>query len=405
METLKFLMVTTHYPPANIGGDAVVVKNLSEELRNRGHEVHVFCNPMVHDLIRGGDSGSLVGTEVTNLRIHEFRTSAPSLRIGASHVLGLWRKAERRLKEYAKETRPDIVHWHNTRAFIGRPFELSTSRNFYTAHDYSLICPKGNLLRHDSSLCDRPAFCQACLLLSRKYPQVWRAGSRRPILRADSSIHVLSPSAFMEDRLAREGTRNRSILRNFVPEPESRRSGHAAENQLVYLGILERHKGPQTLLRAFAESHDQQEFNLVIIGEGSLKKTLKQEIAERDLHDRISVKGFLQRQEVQKILSNSSALVVPSEWYENAPLTALEGLSMGLPLIVSDIGGLPEIAKGCSGVIRFESGNSSDLSDKLVTLWCNRGKLDDMSVQARNAYVAEYGPDSHIDRYLGLVRA
>ncbi len=65
METLRFVMVTTHYPPQHVGGDAMMVKHISTELTKRGHEVNIFYDPSVHNIIHGSGRTTMDSNEHT----------------------------------------------------------------------------------------------------------------------------------------------------------------------------------------------------------------------------------------------------------------------------------------------------------------------------------------------------
>src|SRR5690606_212253 len=75
--------------------------------------------------------------------------------------------------------------------------------------------------------------------------------------------------------------------------------------------------------------------------------------------------GFLTGESLKDAIRRARAVVLPSEWYENAPLTVLEAYALGKPVIVSSMGGLPEVVEaGRSGWI-FEAGDKDELADVL----------------------------------------
>ncbi len=164
--------------------------------------------------------------------------------------------------------------------------------------------------------------------------------------------------------------------------------------------FMEPHKGPQTLLEAFAISKDNQGFKLNMIGDGSLRVSIADRVRELGLEDRIHVRGYVQRDELNRLLAGSVAQIIPSQWYENNPLTAIEAFSHAIPVLGSRIGGLPEIVNEASGSRTFRAGDARDLADKLVQLWSEKDAMDQMSKQARNAYLDKFTAKRHIDRYL-----
>jgi glycosyltransferase involved in cell wall biosynthesis len=107
---------------------------------------------------------------------------------------------------------------------------------------------------------------------------------------------------------------------------------------------------------------------------------------------------------VKSILSDVAFLVVPSEWPENAPLTVLEAFSLGVPVLGSDNGGLPEILGPESGSATFKQGDVASLGEALVSMWNGDKDLDAMSRKAREAYERRFSPETHVAQYLAIIR-
>lgn len=403
MESLKFLMVSTHYPPAHLGGDARFVEYLSDELVRRGHEVHVLHSPAAYAVQR---KTMPVLDRVTpggvsrHTYIGGFKRMDPLF----SLVLGRGLGSNSDFGEIARKLKPDVTHWHNTKGFIGRPVASDSGESLYTAHDFYAVCPRSNLLRPGGRLCERPLLCQTCLLRWRKPPQLWRVLWMR-VVRPPEGFTVLSPSEFVAGRLRREGIRVDHVLRNFVPDRGTIPSRGSEANRIVFLGVLESFKGPMTLLEAFGRCKDEQGFELSFFGEGSLKEPLKNRVRALSLEDRVHVRGFVPLDDLREHLEETAAIIVPSESYENAPLVALEALSMGIPVIGSSIGGLPEILQPDSGSTLFTPGDAGLLSREMVALWNERGALAERRRKARAAYEKGLSPDAHLREYLEIVRA
>lgn len=403
MDSTKFLMISTHYPPHNLGGDAFFVEYLSRELVKAGHEVHVAYNPGVHEFLRGGKLPPTRNRDPHDPTIHEFRGLGSTANMIGALSLGAARGARGFIGTLVRKVKPDIVHWHNTKGFVGAPVSSERALSLYTAHDYYAVCPRSNLLRPDMSVCSNPRFCLLCNLRWGKPPPLWRAGNRRTV-RFPRDIHVIAPSDFMSARLGRDGILTDRVVHNFVPDSATPRSANnGLPNTLTYAGLMEPHKGVKTLLKAFCESANQHNLRLEMIGEGSLRDELAREVAALGLQDRIRLPGFVSREELQSIRINSIAHVIPSQWPENAPLTALEALSTGVPLIASDAGGLPEIATASSGSRSYPNGNTKALAELLISTWENRHDIEAARRKARRSYEERYTPAVHITRYKNLI--
>jgi glycosyltransferase involved in cell wall biosynthesis len=238
METLKFLMVTTHFPPHHLGGDAVFVEYLSNELSLAGHEVHVLTFPGVYSALRGGDApSSPKGTASDRKSEHEFRPYFPTGAALASLMVGRATGAKKELESLVERTRPDIVHWHNTKGFIAKPFVAGAGKNVYTAHDYYAICPRSNLLRPNLTTCGGPYNCISCHLRWRKPPPLSRGGTRR-VIPFDSRMTIISPSSFMAETLEKNGIGVHHVIRNFVPRPSYSHAHDGRSDTILYAGML-----------------------------------------------------------------------------------------------------------------------------------------------------------------------
>jgi glycosyltransferase involved in cell wall biosynthesis len=167
---------------------------------------------------------------------------------------------------------------------------------------------------------------------------------------------------------------------------------------------MEPHKGVQVLFDAFVNSSDSHGFKLHIIGEGSLRQGLLNSVRKLGLAGRISLPGFLGRNETENVRRNAVAQIVPSIWYENAPAVALEAYSLGIPVVASEIGGLPEIVRPEDGSMTFPPGDSRELAKILVLLWETRDQLNDRRRMARNAYDSRFRPEIHLREYLKIIR-
>jgi glycosyltransferase involved in cell wall biosynthesis len=243
-----------------------------------------------------------------------------------------------------------------------------------------------------------------CLIRWRRPPQIWRARGRR-VLEFPEGFKILCPSEFMAERLRTDGIRVRRVLRGFVPDPGPGDGGTSPRSEtIVFVGILERRKGPHTLLHAFIKSKVDQGFKLAIVGEGPLKGELRARVQSEGVQNRVSVPGFLASQDLRALMSQAALMVVPSEWPENAPSTALEAFSYGVPVLGTREGGLPEILTPESGSMLFDSGNVDELSGLLVSLWNDRKALLAKGRMARRVYEERFGPVAHVTEYMSVLK-
>jgi len=106
------------------------------------------------------------------------------------------------------------------------------------------------------------------------------------------------------------------------------------------------------------------EVQLKIIGEGAMSAMIKDEIKNNDLKN-IEFLGFRKGEELFSYIREASFILVPSEWYENNPLTIVEAYSSGKPVIGSNIGGIPELIIEEKTGYLFSMGDSMELEAKI----------------------------------------
>ena len=90
---------------------------------------------------------------------------------------------------------------------------------------------------------------------------------------------------------------------------------------------------------------------------------------------RLTDLGFLTGDALYSAIRGAAFTLFPSTWYENYPYSALEPIILGVPVVGSRIGGVPEIVReGLTGDL-FEAGNVSEMTDKIRALWDDRERL------------------------------
>src|SRR5262245_11875317 len=224
-----------------------------------------------------------------------------------------------------------------------------------TLHNFRLVCANGQLFRDG-----RP--CETCV---GSHPwhgvrhKCWR-GSRALTVPAAATIALhrrlgtwtgavdlyLALNQFARGRLVAGGlpAEKVAVKPNFTGDPGRRAAPAAGSATVMFVGRLSREKGVDVLLEAWARLGEGS-VRLVVVGDGPLRADL-----ERRAGDGVTFTGRLDPVDVRRRMLGARAVVVPSAWYEGQPMVVLEALAAGLPVVASDIGGLPElIAAGDAG--------------------------------------------------------
>ncbi|MGN1122827.1 MAG: glycosyltransferase, partial [Eubacterium sp.] len=114
------------------------------------------------------------------------------------------------------------------------------------------------------------------------------------------------------------------------------------------------------------------QINFVLAGTGPLEELC------RDIKN-VKALGFVSGDELKSLIANAAFTLCPSEWYENCPMSVVESLALGTPVIGSDLGGTSElISEGKTGFI-FEAKNKEQLKEKITRLYNDDALLLEMS--------------------------
>jgi len=165
----------------------------------------------------------------------------------------------------------------------------------------------------------------------------------------------------------------------------------------LYFGRLSVEKGLPTLIRAASAAG----VALKIVGTGPQEASLK--ALASGLPGDITFLGYRSGDELHNLIRAAKAVVVPSEWYENAPLTVLESFALGKPVIGARIGGIPELITERETGWTFSSGSVEELTQVLTeTNELSTDKLAAMGRTARNDVKSRFSRSRYRDQVLSV---
>ncbi|HEX5368922.1 MAG TPA: glycosyltransferase family 4 protein [Dehalococcoidia bacterium] len=403
---MRVLQVNKFLYPA--GGSETVMFQTASLLESYGHEVRFFGMQ---------DDRNTVSMAESQLVSNVDYSGGPS---GAGRWLTAARffhsrEAAQKLEAVLDEWRPDVAHLHNIYHQISpsilEPLKRHGVPVVMTLHDYKLICPNYSLHTPDG-VCERckggrfyNAVLQGCVKGSRLSSVICavEAYAHRATGVYNHGIDALvAPSHFMKQKLTEFGWDAERIeyLPNFL-DVDAFEPAYAPEPYFVFAGRLERVKGVATLLEAIAVSETARSVELRIAGDGPELETLKS-FAHAEGLSRVRFLGRLSRYELQGLLRSAICAVVPSDWYENAPMSVLEAYACGTPVVASHIGGLPELVhEGETGLL-FQPGNSAELRGQIELLLSRPDLAIEMGRAARSLAEERFGPRRHYEHLLQI---
>lgn len=367
------------------GGDCICTLNLEELLKANGHEVAVFSmqypenNLTKWDKYFPSEIKFSIGLGIIEAVMRPF---------GSSEVKSAFNKL-------LDDFRPDVVHVHNIHTQLSPAIvELAHQRGIkvvWTLHDYKLLCPRYDCLRNGEIVCEdcftdkHKVLDYKCMknsgvasFLAYKEAKTWT----RERLEACTD-RFICPSQFMADKMIQGGFNTSKIqtLCNFIDVEKARKDSYEKEDYYCFIGRLSHEKGVNTLI----EASKQLPYKLKIIGGGPLEEKLKKKVYK----DNIEFLGFKQWEDIKEIVGRARFSVIPSEWYENNPLSVIEAQCLGTPVLGAQIGGIPElIDDGISGML-FEPKNVKDLKEKIEIMFACEFDYRSLAEQSQKRYSSE----------------
>ena len=272
----------------------------------------------------------------------------------------------KKLLTFLEQHNIDIIHLHNFYGSISPSILMAIKKYkqkkkckvIQTVHDYSIVCPNSSLMIYHKN-----AICEKCvgngfkfhILLKRCYHgNLFVSGLKflRWLVAHKALDHknivdlFITPSNFLRGILLREGIDDKKLI--VVPNPVSIppiAPEASKDKTILFVGRLSYEKGIDLLIRTFrnlkAKGYINDDYKLLIVGDGPLRKELENSNSKDD----IIFLGYLTPLDCYKIMRRSELLVLPSIWYENHPLVVLEALSNGTAVVLTNHGGMKELAE------------------------------------------------------------
>ena len=175
------------------------------------------------------------------------------------------------------------------------------------------------------------------------------------------------------------------ILPYGVDVPQDHPSEKRDERNLLYVGIFERRKGIETLIRAVARLRpDYPDLRLTIAGDGPSRPHLERLAQKLDLRGRIAFPGHVSDAELERLYARSGIFVLPS-LQEGFGLVLLEAMAHGLPVVTTTAGAIPEVVGDCAICVR--PGDTKALTAGLRRVLDDAALRQDLSKRGRERVV------------------
>lgn len=319
-------------------------------------------------------------------------------------------EAARKIEQLIIDERPGIAHihlmWGQITPSIFPVLKKYNIPILFTVHDYRIVCPAYTFRNGKGQICEEchgkyfyKCFVNTCTKGSKLMSavmaaeQYFRNAFFNPAKNIDGFIYVSNFAKEIQERYmpAVKNVPN-IVLYNFSTSIVEQSKTMPTEKYFLFFGRLSYEKGVKTLLEAFEKLP---ECKLKIVGTGPLEADLKLMKDTRKMEN-VEFMGYKTGKELSDLVADAYFVIVPSEWYENNPMTIIEAYSVGTPVIGAKIGGIPEIVVDGKTGYQFESGNAGDLKDKIVSA----NTLSDSEYQNFSSNTLKFANDNlSKDRY------
>lgn len=334
-------------------------------------------------------------------------------------------KAKKKLTKLIKQEKPDIAHLHNIHHYLTPSILLVLKKHkipiVQTIHDWQVVCPNYRLQNGQGQICEKckPKKYWHCIInkcVKNSYLasilNFFEMAFWNIIKNYDSYIDIyIAPSRFAKNKLINWGLAEQKIkvLKHFlVSSPKEGeqalahlqvgdRGSRPGENYFLYAGRLVKEKGILTLLKTFAKLKNQK---LYLAGCGMAVPEIKNIISQKKLTN-IKLTGHKQPCQLKKLITNAKACIIPSNWYETFGYAVAESQILGAPVIVSNIGALPELIQHKKTGLLFKPADVTNLITQINWLLKNPKPVQKIITQAKTQTKSELDPQKH---YLTLMK-
>ncbi|TDB39812.1 MAG: glycosyltransferase [Actinobacteria bacterium] len=340
---------------------------------------------------------------------------APYSELGAPGTMGVGERAVAAMRMFSNPEarnlfatlldrfKPDVVHMHGIHRQLSPSILVAATRRgvpvVQTLHDYHHVCPGDVLLRGGADICEPracggvwygPAIRNRCVrgsLVASSLSAAETSYQRVRRVYESSVTRFVSPSEFLAD-IMREG--GWGIPCDVVPNAVAPVPLATGGSNVLYAGRLSPEKGVHVLLEAARLA----DIQVVIAGEGPSEADLRRRYPEANFQGRIDESA------VQRLIAESLACVVPSTCYENAPMSVLEPMAAGVPVVASSIGGIPEILEHDVSGILVAPGDVNRLAAALSRLKSDCALRTRLGAAGRERVLTRFSPEEHLRRLL-----
>lgn len=426
---MRILLTAHQFFPRHFAGTEVLTRDTAAELADRGHEVHVLT--VEPDIPASGSSIEVDRYEISGCRVHSMRLPQPENALERLQQEYDNRIVGPHVESFLAELRPDVVHMFHLARLSGSTLDACAAHGLptvLTVTDFWVICARNTLAKPSGELCSGPNEISSNCLECRRAERWFGGGLDSPqsasyydalaqdalwdgagqVRNMDLVRTTLGRTLHLRERVNRVGAilaptqLTVKVLKENGIDPtrvhhapygmnltsmeavRDRRANGTGPVRFGFIGTINARKGVDILVRAFRKLPTDARATLRICGNVESTPDFGRRLFSLAGDDRrITFAGPFPNSQMAAELEMIDALVVPSVWYENAPLVVYSALAAGVPVIATDLGGLTELVRHGENGLTFGSGDADELAERLRLLVDDRDQLARLSEGAK----------------------
>jgi len=321
-------------------------------------------------------------------------------------------EAEKKMEKLINDTRPQLAHLHNIYHQISPSILRALKRHsipvVMTLHDFKLACPSYTFLRNGTpcEICEGRHFYKAVIhrCVKNSYLSSLLCATEmylhKMLQTYSKGVDVfIVLSQFSKEKMIRYGLPEEKIevLPNCI-DVDQYHPHKMVGDYVLFLGKLSEKNGIFTLVQAMKHIP---EVKLKVAGEGEMGPLLKEYVAREGLKN-AEFLGFMAEEKLKKLMQECYFTVFPSLCYHNCPMSVLESLASGKPVLASNLGSVPEFVEdGVDGFL-FEPGDPTDLAEKIKYLFRKPLLVKKMGIAGRLKIESRFLSETYYPRLLKI---
>jgi glycosyltransferase involved in cell wall biosynthesis len=336
---MRITLIVTLFPPKWLAGTEIASYNIAKFLGKRGHEVHVITSL---------DNPFPKNETLENFCIHRITFK----KVRVIGVILFWFQILYKIKKI----NPDIVHIQAltislpglvSKIFLKKPYIVwARGSDVYLPDKFTKLISKV-VLKNASYII---ALNED---MKRKINTIYK---RENIIVVPNGIEL-------------------EKFKDIYPQKQDNKI-----KTIIFVGTLRPVKGVEYLIKAMSIIHEKlPDTNLLIVGDGPDREKLETLAQELDLQGCTCFAGNVSNEKIPEYMAKADLFVLPS-LSEGFPLVILEAMASGLPIVTTNIGGLPDIVKNGENGFLVEPKNPEALADKIMLLLSNKKSCKKISI-------------------------